>query len=164
MHPNTALTWVAQVGKHARCNPGGAALRYRGATTTWQQLDERSRRLATALEGRGVRAGDRVLLLLTNRPEFVEALVAVNRLGAIAVPVNFRLVEAEVAFLAENSGAGAVIVEEHLAPLVAGVRAQNSAVACLVVGEQAPAPAPGPKPTSPPSLPRTRTPAAGPPT
>ncbi|MGV0838361.1 long-chain-fatty-acid--CoA ligase [Mycolicibacterium thermoresistibile] len=136
-HPNTALTWVEQVVKHARSQPAGPALRFRGATTTWAQLDERSRMLASALEQRGVAHGDRVLLLLTNGPEFVEALVAVNRLGAIAVPVNFRLVAAEVAFLAENSGAGAVVVEEALAPLVAGVRRQHPDMACLVVGTDA---------------------------
>ncbi|CAJ1511045.1 long-chain-fatty-acid--CoA ligase [[Mycobacterium] burgundiense] len=142
-HPNTALAWVEQVSKHARCQPSGAALRFRGTTTTWQQLDDRSRRLATALADRGVDAGDRVLLLLTNRPEFVEALLAVNRLGAIAVPVNFRLVAAEVAFLAENSGAGAVIVEAELAPLVSGVREQHPELACLVVGGRAEGAGPG---------------------
>ncbi|EHI11289.1 long-chain-fatty-acid--CoA ligase [Mycolicibacterium thermoresistibile] len=142
-HPNTALTWVEQVGKHARSQPDRPALRFRGATTTWAQLEERSRKLATALESRGVGHGDRVLILLTNRPEFVETLVAVNRLGAIAVPVNFRLVAAEVAYLAQNSGAGAVVVEQDLAPLVAGVREQRSDVACLVVGSDPDGAGPG---------------------
>ncbi|WP_396912437.1 long-chain-fatty-acid--CoA ligase [Mycolicibacterium sp.] len=142
-HPNTAFTWVAQVGKHARSQPDSPALRFRGQSTSWAQLDERSRRLATALEERGVTAGDRVLVLLSNRPEFVEALVAINRLAAIAVPVNFRLVAAEVGFLAENSGAGAVIVEQELAPLVAGVREQRPEVACLVLGPDADAAGPG---------------------
>ncbi|GAB2888476.1 long-chain-fatty-acid--CoA ligase [Nocardioides pacificus] len=134
-HPSQPLTWVHQVTKHAQSQPDRAAIRFRGATTTWAELDDRTRRLSTVLEQRGVGAGDRVLVLLTNRPEFVEALVAINRLGAIAVPVNFRLVASEVAFLAENSGSRAVVVEEALAPLVAGVReARAGGLPCLVVG------------------------------
>ena len=134
--PHTKLTWVDQVTKHARSKPDLAALRYRGATTTWAQLDDRSRRLSSALAARGVGAGDRVLMLLTNRPEFVETLVAVNRLGAIAVPVNFRLVADEVAFLAQNSGSCAIVVEEALAPLIAPMRSgHEDALPCLVVGE-----------------------------
>ncbi|HEX8991388.1 MAG TPA: AMP-binding protein [Anaerolineales bacterium] len=123
-------------GNQARyAQPDRAAMRFKGKTTTWAQLDGRSRRLSTALQARGVRKGDRVLVLLTNRPEFIESLVAINRLGAIAVPVNFRLVAAEVAFLAENSGTCAIVVEEQLAPIVCAVRAGREAeLPCLVVG------------------------------
>ncbi|MGY2074398.1 long-chain-fatty-acid--CoA ligase [Blastococcus sp. SYSU DS0828] len=143
-HPQQRLTWVHQVAKHAATHPERAALRFRGATTTWRELEDRTRRLARALEDRGVGAGDRVLMLLTNRPEFVETLIAVNRLGAIAVPVNFRLVATEVAFLAENSGSCAVVVEEPLAPLVAGVRADRAGgLPCLVVGEDVAGAGPG---------------------
>lgn len=135
--PHTRLTWVDQVTKHARSRPDRAALRFRGATTTWAQLDDRSRRLSNALRSRGVGEGDRVLLLMTNRPEFVESLVAINRLGAIAVPVNFRLVAEEVGFLSKNSGACAVVVEESLAALVGTVRSGNEkALPCLVVGDE----------------------------
>ncbi|MFF0818199.1 long-chain-fatty-acid--CoA ligase [Rhodococcus sp. NPDC003318] len=142
--PSIPLTWVEQVAKHARSRPHEAALRFRGDTTTWSGLDDRSRRLATVLERGGIGAGDRVLILVTNRPEFVEALVAVNRLGAIAVPVNFRLAAGEVAFLAENSGSRAVIVEEVLAPLVAELRVDGTTLqSCLVVGDDATPAGPG---------------------
>ncbi|MFG2045543.1 long-chain-fatty-acid--CoA ligase [Dactylosporangium sp. NPDC048998] len=135
-HPNTRLTWVHQVAKHANAQPDRPALRFRGRTTTWRELDDRTRRLSRALEIRGVGKGDRVLMLLTNRPEFIESLVAINRLGAIAVPVNFRLVAAEVSFLAENSGSCAILVEEQLAPLARAVRAgKEGLLPCLVVGE-----------------------------
>jgi fatty-acyl-CoA synthase len=132
-HPGTRLTWVDQVTKHARSRPELPALRFQGATTTWAGLEDRSRRLAIALEQRGVGAGDRVLVLMTNRPEFVETLLAVHRLGAIMVPVNFRLVAAEVEFLAENSGSCLVVVEESLGGLIAPLRARQP-LPCLVVG------------------------------
>ena len=62
-----------------------------GRTTTWADFDHRVTKLAGALHWRGVRQGDRVMILMLNRPEFVEATLAANRIGAIAVPVNFRL-------------------------------------------------------------------------
>ncbi|EME15330.1 long-chain-fatty-acid--CoA ligase [Rhodococcus triatomae] len=136
-NPSTPLTWVDQIAKHARAMPEKPALRFRGVTTTWRELDDRSRRLSTVLENGGVGAGDRVIILLTNRPEFLEAMVAINRLGAIAVPVNFRLAASEVAFLVENSGSCAVVVEEALAPLVAGLRGDGLLPTCLVVGDDA---------------------------
>ena len=53
--------------------------------------------LADALHRRGVRFGDRVMILMLNRTEFVETFLAANLLGAIAVPVNFRLTPPEIA-------------------------------------------------------------------
>ena len=50
----------------------------------------------------GVRFGDRVLLLTLNSPEVVEAVLAINTLGAIAVPINFRLAPGEVAYIARR--------------------------------------------------------------
>ena len=58
--------------------------------------------LADALSRRGVRFGDRVMILMLNRTEFVESFLAANLLGAIAVPVNFRLTPPEFAFLVED--------------------------------------------------------------
>lgn len=130
------LTWVDGVAKNAHQRPTAPAIRYNGQTTTWAGLDDRSRRLAAALRDRGVGAGDRVLLLITNRPEFLEAVVATNRIGAVCVPVNFRLIATDVAYLAQDSASCAVIIEQHLASLLAGIpdRVQQR---CLVIGDDA---------------------------
>ena len=114
--------WNNWVASHAEMKPDQAAFRFLGHSTTWRELHDRSEALAGALSRRGVKFGDRVLLLTLNRTEFFEAVLAINALGAIAVPVNFRLTPPEVAFIARDSGARAVFTEPALAPLVAAVR------------------------------------------
>ena len=64
---------------------------------------------------RGVGFGDRVLILMLNRTEFIESFLAVNKLGAIAVPVNFRMTPPEIAFLVSDCEAQVVITESVLA-------------------------------------------------
>jgi fatty-acyl-CoA synthase len=56
--------------------------------------DERVAVIAAALRERGVRAGDRVAIMMTNCPEFLKTMFAANALGASVVPVNFRLAPA----------------------------------------------------------------------
>ncbi|WP_199849515.1 long-chain-fatty-acid--CoA ligase [Blastococcus sp. Marseille-P5729] len=136
--PSTGLDWVHQLDRHAYMNPDGVALRFRGETTSWAQLADRSRRLASALADAGVERGDRVIIMITNRPEFLEAVIATNVLGAVAVPINFRLVAREVEFLVQDSGSMALVVEQALAPLIATVReSAGEDLAVLVVGDDA---------------------------
>jgi len=114
--------WVTQLSRHALMQPQSTALRYQGHTTTWAELDRRVGALAAALARRGVRAGERVMILMLNRTEFVESFLAANYLGAIAVPVNFRLTPPELAFLVSDCDARVVVTEPMLAPVAAGVR------------------------------------------
>ncbi|MFF0815681.1 fatty-acid--CoA ligase FadD5 [Rhodococcus sp. NPDC003318] len=128
--------WNNQVATHALMRPDAAALRFLGATTTWAELHRRSEALADALSRRGVGFGDRVLVLMLNRPEFVETVLAINALGAIAVPVNFRLTPPEIAYIVGDSGGATVIVDAPLAPLVTAVRQQAPELeTCIVVGQ-----------------------------
>lgn len=107
--------WVNHVARHAADRPDGAALTFEGRTTTWAQLQERVVALSGAIARRGVGTGDRVAVLMSNRPEFVELLLAVNRLGAIVVPINFRLSASEIAFILEDSGAALLFVDADTA-------------------------------------------------
>ncbi|MGI9126177.1 MAG: fatty-acid--CoA ligase FadD5 [Mycobacterium sp.] len=114
--------WVTQLARHALMQPDSTALRFMGQTTTWAELERRVNAVAAALHRRGVAAGDRVMILMLNRPEFFEATLAANRIGAIAVPVNFRLTPPELAYLVENCGAAVLITEPVLAPVALAVR------------------------------------------
>src|SRR6516165_5705885 len=102
--------------------PNAPALRFLGKTVTWDGLHRRVVALADALSRRGVGLGDRVMILMLNRTEFVESVLAANYLGAIAVPLNFRLTSAEIVFLVEDCGARVMITESVLAPVAIGVR------------------------------------------
>ena len=125
--------WVNQLERHAMMQPHATALRFLGNTVTWAGLRGRVAALADALSRRGVGLGDRVMILMLNRPEFVESALAVNMLGAIAVPLNFRLTPTEIAFLVEDCGARVVITEAVLAPVATGVRDIQPLVETVVV-------------------------------
>ncbi|WP_179278266.1 fatty-acid--CoA ligase FadD5 [Rhodococcus sp. 15-649-2-2] len=128
--------WNNQVRRHALMQPAAVALRFQGRSISWRELDDRVSRFAGALAGLGVGFGDRVLILMLNRPEYLEAVLAINALGALAVPVNFRMTAPEVAFLAQNSGSTVVITDETLAPLAEAVVAQSDSLnAAVTVGE-----------------------------
>ncbi|GAA1482783.1 fatty-acid--CoA ligase FadD5 [Gordonia sinesedis] len=127
--------WNNQVRRHALMRPDEPAVSFLGEVTTWRQLDERSHEFAAALQRRGVGFGDRVLLLLLNRTEYLEAVLGANLIGAIAVPVNIRMSPAEVAFLISDSGSSVIVTETLLAPLAdAAAAAAGGVEHTIVVG------------------------------
>lgn len=125
--------WVNQLERHAQMQPQAVALRFMGRTLTWADLQRRVSALAGALSRRGVGFGDRVMILMLNRPEFVEAMLATNMLGAIAVPLNFRLTPSEIGFLVEDCEARVVVTEEVLAPVATGARQIQPLLDTIVV-------------------------------
>ena len=137
------LNWVTQLARHAMMQPDATALRFLGQTTTWAQLHDRVERLAGALYRRGVRFGDRVLILMLNRTEFVEAMLAANRLGAIAVPVNFRMTPPEIAYLVGDCQARVIVTEPVLAGVATAVRELDATLATVIVAGAATEEQPG---------------------
>ncbi|MGE5697435.1 MAG: fatty-acid--CoA ligase FadD5 [Candidatus Sericytochromatia bacterium] len=125
--------WTNQLARHALMQPDATALRFLGRTITWGALQCRVDALADALSRRGVRLGDRVLVLMLNRPEFVESVLAVNKLGAIAVPVNFRMTPPEIAFLVGDCEAHVVITESVLARVAIAVRDLDPTLSTVIV-------------------------------
>ncbi|MFJ4378157.1 long-chain-fatty-acid--CoA ligase [Streptomyces albidoflavus] len=131
--------WMAHAATHAMTRPDKPALRYLGATTTWAQLSRRSLQLAAALAGHGVRKGDRVALLTLNHPWFVESVFAANSLGAMAVPLNFRLAPPELDHILSDCAPSALVVDAQLLPQLARVPAADSVGTVIVIGgEDAP--------------------------
>lgn len=87
------------------------ALSIEGAPRTFAQLDQRARRLANALAALGVRAGDRVAVLMGNRHEWPEALFAISALSAVCTPINVLLSGHDAARVLADSGAAALIAD-----------------------------------------------------
>ena len=132
MHPSRlpfgGAHWADHVARHAFAIPESVAIRYQGESITWAGLHDRVRRAAVAFARQGVRRGDRVAVLMTNRPEFLESVLAASAIGAIAVPVNFRLAPAEAAYILQDSGASLVVTDPPLAPLAEAAVAASQAL------------------------------------
>ena len=80
-------------------------------------MARRAAALAGGLFERGVGHGEVVALLSYNCPEFLETVFAANYLGAIAMPINWRLAAPEVRYILEHSGARALVGDESLVGL-----------------------------------------------
>jgi O-succinylbenzoate-CoA ligase len=83
----------------------------RGRRFTFSALNQRSNRIANALLERGVKPGDRVATLLKNGIEFIESYFAIAKIGAVMVPVNWRLVANEITYILGDSGAATLIYD-----------------------------------------------------
>jgi long-chain acyl-CoA synthetase len=83
-----------------------------GRSLTWAQLEDEVARLATGLGAHGVRAGQRVMIVVGNRIEFVTTYLAVLRAQVVAVPVNPRSTAGELARMMADSGTRLVVVDE----------------------------------------------------
>lgn len=101
--------------RNARVTPHAPGLGMNGTRYTWAESEARANRLAHAIRHAGIARGDRVGLLAHNSVEYVEAIFALARLGVTAVPINSRLVPAEVAYILNDASAtGLFVGDEHL--------------------------------------------------
>jgi fatty-acyl-CoA synthase len=108
------MNWFAVLAHHASRTPDKALTVFQGETTTYAEMAERATALAAGLAERGVGRGDVVALLSYNCPEFLETVFAANYLGAVAMPINWRLAGPEVRYILDHSGARALVCDESL--------------------------------------------------
>src|SRR4051794_39302260 len=105
------LNFTRALERNARNRPDKAAYTFQGEPTSNARAHERVSALAAALAQQGIGRGDVVALLLRNRPEFLEAVFAVNALGAIWLPLNFRLAFDEWSYIVGHAEAKLVVTE-----------------------------------------------------
>lgn len=103
---------------HGANVPDRLAVVQREVAWTFRELDERIDRVAKGLVRRGLGRGKSVLLMLKNRPEMVLLSAACARIGAPAVAISWRSKPDEVVYLANHSGARALVTEDDLYPVV----------------------------------------------
>jgi acyl-CoA synthetase (AMP-forming)/AMP-acid ligase II len=111
------MNWYAVLAHHADLTPAKPLCVFRGETVTYGDMATRTAALATGLHERGIGAGDVVGLLSYNCTEFLETIFAANYLGAIAMPINWRLAAPEVRYILEHSAAGALVCDDALVDL-----------------------------------------------
>ena len=105
---------------HARRTPDRTALKYRGEDISYAAFDARIRIVGGWLISRGIGPGDVVAVLMKNSAAFLELAFAASHIGAVFLPINYRLSADEVGYIVGNSGARLLIADEELSGIAAG--------------------------------------------
>ena len=106
---------------------------------TYTQFFERSDRWSAALQALGVKQGDRVAYIAPNTHAMLESFYGVPQIGAVLVPINYRLSPEEFAYIINHSGSTVVCVHEEYLAAVDGIRNQLQGVRHFIALEGAPA-------------------------
>ena len=96
-----------------------------GERLTFAELNARCNRVGNAFAAAGVGKGERVGLLLMNSAEFLEAYFALAKIGAVVVPLNWRLVADELEFILKDSGTARLVFDDAFANTVAELHARG---------------------------------------
>jgi fatty-acyl-CoA synthase len=116
------ISYAALLQRRAARSPGRPALTFEGATWTYRELAQRAQACAGHLARAGVQPGDRVAYLGLNHPSFLLTLYACSRLGAIFVPLNFRLTGPELTFIVNDAGARVLVADDDHRAVIDGIR------------------------------------------
>ncbi len=110
---------LADLVRHwGRTRPGQDAIAFNGTYQSWSGFDSATDALARGLAARGIAKGDRVAVMMLNCPELAQVMIATVKLGAICVPLNFRLTGRELAPMIINSAPKVVVVEDMFVRLL----------------------------------------------
>jgi len=99
---------------HAKNQPSKTAILWRDRRLTYGELNDRMNRAGAGLQRRGFKRNDSVVIMMRNRPEFLEVQAGAGRIGAAAVSVSWRSTAAELVYLAKHCGAKAIVFEADL--------------------------------------------------
>jgi len=125
---------IADLFEHAvDAAPDKPAVQVGDRRATYADLERDSNRLAHFLQSRGVQPGDHVGIYAKNSVEHVVALLAVLKIRAVGINVNYRYVEGELDYLFDNSDIVALLHERPYAPLVAACAPKHEKLQTVVV-------------------------------
>ncbi|HJF65729.1 MAG TPA: acyl--CoA ligase, partial [Slackia equolifaciens] len=121
--------------ENVRLHPDRLACVCDDVTHTYQEMNVLTDRIARAFVDRGVTAGDRVAYLIPNSIELVGVYLAIQRIGAVAVPLNYRLISREIAFLTNAVDAKLLVFDKRFVDKVEAVLSDfESDLALMGVG------------------------------
>lgn len=121
----------------ARFNPKGIAITCGDHKISWKDLNIRVNRLANALTSLGVTKGDHVSIMFHDCPEFIESNYALQKIGAVPIPVNFRFVAKEIEYQVNHCDSRLLIFEDLFAEEVLAAQKNMPALrqyVCLTRG------------------------------
>ncbi len=129
---------IADLFEHAvDVAPDNPALKVGDRVVTYAELEADANRLAHYLQSQGVGPGDHVAIYAKNSIEHVVAVLAVTKIRAVNINVNYRYVEGELNYLFDNADVVAVIHERSYAPLVAACWPKHDQLRVAVVIDDA---------------------------
>jgi fatty-acyl-CoA synthase len=108
------------VAFHARQTPERCALKYRGEEISYAAFNERIQIVGGWLVSREIGPDDVVAVLMRNSAAFLDIAFAISHIGAVFLPINYRLASAEIAYIVENAGARLLIADEEFGASAAG--------------------------------------------
>jgi len=121
---------------YARNTPGAPCLSQGENSITYGVLNARANRLAHGFLELGVKKGERVALLGENSIEHCLMFMAASKVGAVAVPLNYRLAPAELAFILRDANARVLLVVEGMESVLSSLREQIPAEAAIIARDQ----------------------------
>lgn len=127
--PGTIPTVVRE---NARRSPDSAATISGAHTSTWHELDIASNRVANGLLDLGIRPGSRVAIVGKNSGQWFEILFGVTKVGAVLVPVNWRLAAPEIRYLLEDSGSSVVFVDAEFGDTVQSIQDSSPTIKTVI--------------------------------
>jgi fatty-acyl-CoA synthase len=116
--------------------PDKTALVFEGRRWTYAQWNRWVNKTAHAYRAAGIGKGDHVALLTYNLPEQVTSFYALMKLGAVPVPINYRLAANEVKYIVDDSGARILVFEEALRAPVAAIRDSLAVEKLVYIGDK----------------------------
>ncbi len=131
------VSWCSVLAHHAERAPAKPLAVHGDRIVTYADMREWSAQVAGGLAARGVGAGDVVALLSYNNLEFLATIFAANHLGAIAMPINWRLAAPELRFILDHSGARALVCSPELVELADAAIDELPDLARIRVGDDA---------------------------
>ena len=135
--------WVnlgQQIKVNAKKYANKLALKDQRRSYNYAETNRRVNRLAHGMVGLGLKKGDKVAAFMDNCIEIIELYLATAKTGIIIVPINFRLVSAEVEYIVNNSDAKAMVVQGHLTSIIDPIKTNLTNIQAhhyVVVGDEA---------------------------
>src|SRR5690606_32371094 len=102
---------------HARVRPDQVAILYKGERITYAEFAARIDSMAAFLAAAGIGVGDVVAVVMKNSAAYLEIAFAVSHVGAVLLPINYRLAAPEIAYIADNASAKLTFVDDEFAEL-----------------------------------------------